>query len=118
MSSGFFCSGKQPRCFKFWLEYKKCYAAADFTEDYHPQVEDYNECLTHLKEVSLWNNQYCCLLFALHVQRYKKIVPSNTYEKRGLKSEIAQAKTLQENFAKKIVTTVRERKARRKRDLK
>ncbi|POW15264.1 hypothetical protein PSHT_03516 [Puccinia striiformis] len=53
MSSGFSYS-----------EFKKCYAAADFLEDSHPQVEDYNECLTHLKE-------------------------------------IAQAKTLQENFFKK-----------------
>ncbi|POW20459.1 hypothetical protein PSHT_03528 [Puccinia striiformis] len=45
-------------------KFKKCYAGADFPEDCRPQVEDYNECLTHRKE-------------------------------------IARAKTLQENFAKK-----------------
>jgi len=52
MSSGFSYSGKRPRCFEFWQEFQKCYAGADFPEDCRPQVEDYNECLSHKKEIA------------------------------------------------------------------
>ena len=52
MSSGFSYSGKRPRCFEFWQEFQKCYASADFPEDCRPQVEDYNECLSHKKEIA------------------------------------------------------------------
>jgi hypothetical protein len=43
------------RCFTLWQEFRKCYAQAECPEDCEPQLEDYNECLTHKKEVST-----CC----------------------------------------------------------
>ncbi|MBW0503478.1 hypothetical protein O181_043193 [Austropuccinia psidii MF-1] len=52
MSSGFSYSGRRPRCFQFWQEFQKCYASADFPEDCRAQVEDYNECLNHKKEIA------------------------------------------------------------------
>lgn len=51
MSSGFSYTGRRPRCFEFWQEFQKCFAGADFPEDCRAQVEDYNECLTHRKEI-------------------------------------------------------------------
>lgn len=52
MSSGFSYTGGRPRCFDFWQEFQKCYASADRPIDCRSEVEDYNECLNHRKEIA------------------------------------------------------------------
>ncbi|KAI9594692.1 hypothetical protein BDF19DRAFT_444552 [Syncephalis fuscata] len=50
MASGFGIHGGRGRCFTMWQEFRKCYAQAECPEDCEPQLDDYNECLTHKKE--------------------------------------------------------------------
>ena len=55
MSSGFGLNGGRGRCFTFWQDLQKCYVSCeDEAEKCRIYYEDYQECITHLKEVS-WN---------------------------------------------------------------
>ncbi|CAO3616751.1 unnamed protein product [Cunninghamella echinulata] len=50
MASGFGFDGGRGRCFQFWQEFNKCYAAANFPRQCISQRDDYLECLHHTKE--------------------------------------------------------------------
>ncbi|KAI8057718.1 hypothetical protein BDF22DRAFT_616264 [Syncephalis plumigaleata] len=70
MASGFGIHGGRSRCFTLWQEFRKCYAQAECPEDCEPQLEDYNECLTHKKEVSTRRRRRrrrCCCCYYCHL---------------------------------------------------
>ncbi|RKO97088.1 hypothetical protein CAUPRSCDRAFT_20, partial [Caulochytrium protostelioides] len=52
MSSGFGTKGGRGRCYPFFQEMMACAVQSDAAkEDCKFQIADYNECLTHRKEV-------------------------------------------------------------------
>ncbi|KAJ8601393.1 hypothetical protein CTAYLR_005002 [Chrysophaeum taylorii] len=55
MSSGFGAFGGVGRCYKFWIEFKKCMNEAPARELCIPAKEDYMECLHHKKEFTRLN---------------------------------------------------------------
>ncbi|KAI0078638.1 hypothetical protein K474DRAFT_1674011 [Panus rudis PR-1116 ss-1] len=52
MASGISFHGGQPRCFAFWQEFSKCYAATDFPAQCKAQADDYLECLHRTQEIA------------------------------------------------------------------